>query len=156
MMDRCYWNYMRVYVPAGSQLLQGPDLAPPPGSLLAQNSDPALPATISPTLSGADWAVWAAFFEVAPGADRSLAYHYRLPASVLESTPEGLVRYRLRLQKQPGTVAVPFQLEVRLPPGAELVTASPAGALSMEGGVLSASMDLRRDRTVEIVFRDGR
>jgi hypothetical protein len=156
MMDRCYWNYMRVYVPAGSQLLEGPDLALPPGSLLAQSSDLALPATISPTLAGSNWTVWAAFFDVAPGADRSLAYHYRLPSSVLEPTPEGLVQYRLRVQKQPGTRAVPLQLEVRLPPGAELVTASPAGALSMDGGVLSASMDLRRDRYVEIVFRDGR
>jgi hypothetical protein len=147
---------MRVYVPAGSQLLQGPDLPPPLGSLLVQNRDPALPAAISPTLSEAEWAVWAAFFDLAPGADRSLAYHYRLPAAVLEHTPEGLAHYRLRVQKQPGTEAVPLHLELRLPAGAELVTASPAGALSVEGDVLSASMDLRRDRYVEIVFREGR
>ena len=156
MMNRCYWNYVRVYVPAGSQLIQGPSLTLPPGSLLAQDGDPALAATISPTLVEADRAVWAAFFDLAPGEARSVAFHYRLPPGVLERTPGGLVRYRLRVQKQPGTEAVPLELELRLPAGGELVAATPAGALSTNGDILSAAMDLRHDREISIVFRQGR
>jgi hypothetical protein len=75
---------------------------------------------------------------------------------VLESTSDGLVRYRLRVQKQPGTNAVPLHLEFRLPVGAELVTVSPADTLSQQGDGLSASTDLRHDREFEIVFRQGR
>lgn len=36
MMEGCYWDYVRVYVPMGSQLLEEPSIAPPAGSLLAR------------------------------------------------------------------------------------------------------------------------
>jgi hypothetical protein len=151
MTERCYWDYVRVYVPAGSRLLQGPDLPLPSGSVLVQVSD-LLPArAVSPARAEGDWMVWAAFFDLAPGQERTLVFDYQLPARVLERRADGQVCYRLRVQKQPGTEAVPLEVEVALPPGAELVGSQPAG-LSPGQRVRT---DLRTDREVEIVFRGG-
>jgi hypothetical protein len=149
MIERCYWDYVRVYVPMGSQLLAGPGLPLPPGSLLARNSD-ALPAQpISPTLAEGGLAVWAAFFDLAPGQEQTLTFDYHLPAWVLSYDSDGLIHYRLRVQKQPGTEAVPIRVEITLPPGAELVQAVPADLPEMD-------TDLRTDREFEIVFRNGK
>ena len=149
MMERCYWDYVRVYVPAGSRLLAGPGLPLPPGSLLARNSDPLAPQSISPTLAIGGWAVWTAFFALPTMEERTLTFDYQLPEGVLDRDPNGSVHYRLRVQKQPGTKAVPLRVEFTLPPTAELVAARPAGLPVMD-------TDLRTDRDFEIVFRRGK
>jgi hypothetical protein len=144
MMDRCYWNYLRVYVPVGSRLLAGPEVPLPGGSLLARAGGQAQ-ASVSPIQAGSDWAVWAAFFDLAPGMSRTLAFDYQLPPRVLEHDLGGMVRYHLLVQKQPGTGAVPLQVELLLPPIARLVDADPAG-------LPAVSTDLRTDRTFEVFF----
>jgi len=142
MLERCYWDYVRVYVPAGSELLDGPDLSLPPGSLLARNEGAGLPQTIEPALSEGGWSVWTAFFDLAPMEERQLVWEYRLPPTVVERSADGTYRYGLRVQKQAGTVDVPLTVEIRLPPGAELV----AGPSVVE-------TDLRLDREFLVVFR---
>jgi len=156
MMNRCYWNYVRVYVPPGSRLLRGPGLPLPSGSLLARSSNTVPRSTVSPTLSEGDWQAWAAFFDLAPGAEQTLTFEYQLPAWVLDYDSSGLVHYRLRVQKQPGSEAVPLRVEISLPSGAELMNAVPADLLSPAGTMLATSTDLRSDREFEIVFREGK
>jgi hypothetical protein len=147
MMNRCYWDYVRVHVPGGSQLLQGPDIPLPPGSMLARNSDELATQSVSPTLTVGQWAVWAAFFDVPTMGGRTLVFDYRLPQGLLEYGPDGVVRYRLRVQKQPGTEAVPLHVTLILPPGAEVVDAVPAD-------LPSVSTSLRVDREFSIAFRE--
>jgi hypothetical protein len=156
MMDRCYWDYVRVYVPAGSRLLEAPDLGLPSGSLLARSRQTASPLPFGPAFTEGDLNVWAAFFDLAPGAQRTLAFEYELPQWVLTTDAEGAFHYRLLLQKQPGTEAVPVQLEIALPPGAELLDVTPASLLRVMGTPLVVSTDLRTDREFEVIFRsDG-
>jgi hypothetical protein len=155
MMNRCYWDYVRVYVPPGSELIEGPALPLPAGSLLARNSDVGARPAISPTLETWQWTVWTAFFDLEPGAERKLTFDYQLPGWVLDYEPGGLVRYRLVVQKQPGTEAVPLRVAVSLPQGAGLIDAQPAGLSVQEDGSISTSTDLRTDREFEIVFRRG-
>jgi hypothetical protein len=145
MMERCYWDYVRVYVPTGSQLRQGPDLPLPPGSLLARNKDGVPPEPISPTLTEDGWSVWAAFFDLTTLEQQTLTFEYQLPAGVVEYDLDGCARYRLRVQKQPGTEAVPLRVEVTLPPAAELVATIPAGLPVWD-------TDLRTDRQFEVVY----
>ena len=146
MMERCYWDYVRVYVPLGSSLVEGPDLSVPAGSLLAQNSDTPGETSFSAQPTEGEWAVWTAFFALAPGEERTLAFDYQLPASVLDVGADGLDHYRLRVQKQPGTMAVPLQVEVVLPPDVELVRVRPDGLPKL-------STDLRQDREFEVILR---
>ena len=100
MMDRCYWNYLRVYVPAGSQLLAGPGLPLPEGSLLARGSGDQSHESVSPAETEGSWGVWTSFFDLAPGAERTLTFEYQLPSWVLDPMPGGLTRYRLRVQER--------------------------------------------------------
>ncbi len=156
MMDRCYWDYVRVYVPAGGGLLKGPDLPLPPGSLLARSGDALAESPISPVLAEDGRSVWAAFFELAPGAERALAFEYTLPGEVLEHKSDGSLTYHLRVQKQPGTEAVPLRVEIALPPDAQDISATPAGFFSQQGTVLVAATDLMIDREFEVAFRRER
>jgi hypothetical protein len=149
MTERCYWDYVRVYVPAGSRLLAGPDLPLPAGSLWARSGEAVPQPPISLTLEAGGWEVWAAFFALEPLAERVLTFDYQLPVGMLNQDADGLIRYRLRMQKQPGTEAVPLQVEILLPPSAEVVEAEPAD-------LPAASTDLRTDREFEIAFHEAK
>jgi hypothetical protein len=146
MMERCYWDYVRVYVPPGSQLLAGPGLSLPRGSLLARNTEMEIQQAISATLVEGDWPVWSSFFDLAPGEEQVLTFEYQLPAEVVTRGADGTMHYRLLVKKQPGSEAVPVRVEFNLPPGAELLEAIPAGLPVVE-------TDLGSDREFEIVFR---
>jgi hypothetical protein len=155
MMERCYWDYVRVYVPADSELTAGPDQPLPPGSLLAQSGTAVPDPPLRAELEESGRAVWTTFFVLEPLGKRTLSFDYRLPPAVLEGQENGEVRYRLQVQKQPGTKAVPLEVVVLLPPGAEVVQANVEGTLSVEGRSLTVSTDLRTDRTFEFVYREG-
>jgi hypothetical protein len=142
MLQRCYWDYVRVYVPAGSELLAGPDLALPSGSLLARIGGAGLPETIQTILDADGWSVWASFFDLSPMEDRELIWEYRLPPAVVQRAADGSYQYRLRMQKQAGTVDVPLTVRVRVPAGAEL-----------SAGPSVVETDLRLDREMMVVFR---
>jgi hypothetical protein len=156
MMERCYWDYVRIYTGAGSRLLAAPELPLPAGSVLALNGDTTQPPVIKPALSPGGHPVWGEFFDLAPMDKRRLVFEYMLPVRVLDSSTDGAVRYRLRVQKQPGTVAVPLLVEITLPPGAELVDTVPAIQLLPKMSSLELTTDLRLDREFEIVFREGK
>lgn len=92
MMERCYFDYVRVYVPAGSELRQASGFEP--------GSVESLPGE-------RDTQVFAGFFILAPGEEREITLSYDLPPQVTA----GQV-YRLQVQKQPGTLALPLRVWV--------------------------------------------
>jgi hypothetical protein len=96
--------------------------------------------------------VWTAFFALAPGEERTLAFTYELPAWVTENEPDGQARYRLQVLKQPGTGAVPLQLAFHPPPEARVTGAVPSELGSAASGEPGAATDLRIDRAFELVF----
>lgn len=140
MLERCYWDYARLYVPGGSRLMQGPELPAGPAGSLAARSGTSPP--LEPALEAGNRAIWTAFFSLAPGQEQTVAWQYELPAEVTLSRPDGLLEYRLRAAKQAGTEAVPLRLEIRLPDGAELVQ-----------GTLVVETDLRQDREFAVLYR---
>ncbi|GAB4410819.1 MAG: hypothetical protein Kow00123_24490 [Anaerolineales bacterium] len=91
MMDRCYWDYVRVFVPAGAELLSREGL---------EDGDLAE--------SEAGLAVWDGLLVLKPGEAQEVVFRYRLPASVV-----GGETYRLHVQKQPGTWGIPLRVVVR-------------------------------------------
>ena len=151
MMEGCYWNYLRLYVPEGSVLVQGPQLTLPEGSLRAREdgtSGSPLVTEVGQAESGKS--VYGVFLVVPPGERREMVFEYQPPSSVLEV--ENSTTYRLLVQKQPGTVAVPLRVEVRLPPGASVVSTQPEASAVSHGSVVFES-DLREDREFEVTFR---
>jgi hypothetical protein len=89
LTQRCYWNYLRVYAPAGSELVAAEGL----GRLTVARGE-----NNSTVFSGD--------FVVKPGATYVVTMQYRLPRSVAP-TP-----YRLFVRKQAGTAATPLRVQV--------------------------------------------
>jgi hypothetical protein len=64
-------------------------------------------------------------------------------------------RYRLLLQKQPGTPGDAVSVQVSLPAGATLISASPAAAASytLDNPILEFRLQLQIDQWIEIIFK---
>jgi len=126
MAQDCYWNYLRVYVPLGSQLLSAEGV------------------TDTETLANKHGKTLFAAFFVVPAAERhTVRFTYRLP-------DWGGEEYRLLVQKQAGTGAVPLRVRIALPPDAHVLSAEPKPQ-SRRQGVMSYDLRLRRDR--ELILR---
>jgi hypothetical protein len=152
MMEGCYWNYLRIYVPEGSKLVQGPQLTLPEGSLRARQGETGgrpLGTEVGPPESGKG--VYGVFFVVAPGERREMVFEYQQPSSVVV-VGEQSETYRLLVQKQPGTLAVPLRVEVQLPSGSSVPATTPE-ASSLANGEVVFETDLRQDREFEVTFR---
>jgi hypothetical protein len=139
----CYWNYLRVYTPAGSQLRASTPHAIPAGRTLRETRVPAQTDLLGDeNLPGT--AVYGTLLVVPAGESLETGFDLRLPQSVLEGDRQAATwTYRLTVQKQPGTLAVPFSLRLRPPAGMKLVESS--HELQMKDGVWSLETDLRQD-----------
>ena len=83
-------------------------------------------------------------------SQQAIEFEYTLaPGSV--TTDGDRTTYRLRLQKQPGTQAVPLALRVQLPAGSELVLATPRGQLV--GTTWTLNVALQRDTDIMLIYR---
>ncbi|MDB5082972.1 MAG: hypothetical protein JWP00_4896 [Chloroflexi bacterium] len=95
MMNGCYWNYLRVYVPAGSRLLNS-------------NGFPA----DDPPATGQEnnLTFFASQLVVPPGETVTVTLNYILPGALPEKPA-----YRLDVQKQAGSRATPLTVKVTWP-----------------------------------------
>ncbi len=148
IMHRCYWDYLRVYVPAGSRLLSGQGV-PIPAEMMLNGE--ATQGEIEQMPGEAGKAVFATVLMVPRQGEAQVRLTYRLPAGVVERTEEGW-RYHLLVQKQAGTLGHPLQVVVRLPAGAEVLGSRPAGTVD-EAGRWVYTTRLTTDQQVEVRYR---
>jgi hypothetical protein len=146
----CYWNYLRVYTPAGSELLASTPHAIPAGLTLRETPVPARTDLLGDeNIPGT--AVYGTLMVVPPDESLQTEFNLRLPGNVLQQDRQaGTWIYRLTIQKQPGTLAVPFHLSLFPPVGTQLVDSS--HELQMEDGVWSLETDLRQDLVFYMVI----
>lgn len=146
-MERCYWNYLRLIVPAGAQLTNGPGVVVAGQYLLRgqPTSGKIDTETLAPGKKG-----WGQLFLLAPRDATSLDYTYTLPPST--ARPEGNTwTYTLYLQKQPGTLASEVEVTVRLPAGARLVSSRSLPS-SQDGELVSYRLNLATDRKISLSY----
>lgn len=87
MMVRCYYDYVRVFVPAGSELLASGGLLQ--GTANSQRGE-----------GGAQ--LFSGYFILSPGTQNTVVFQYRLPPTI---KPDG---YTLLVRRQAGTGPLPF------------------------------------------------
>lgn len=92
MIQRCYFNYLRVYAPRDAVLLSAEGFEPD---------------TVTTFAGERGTTVMAGDLVVPPGEERTVRLRYALPPGTVDP-----VRYALRWQKQPGTPAWPVQVTV--------------------------------------------
>lgn len=91
MTRRCYFDYVRLYVPAGSELISLEGVAPE-----SINTGPGENGT----------QVFAGFFEMLPGTEHTVRFRYHLPRHI---TPEA---YALYVRRQSGVGPLPLSADV--------------------------------------------
>ncbi len=146
LMEGCYWNYLRVYVPEGSHLYIA-SRHPTPAEYLLRGVAAAGEAEVLPVEG--DKAVFAQFFVVERGQALETRFYYDLPRVAHSS--EGQWRYALLVQKQPGTDGTPVSLTIALPPGAQLLAATPPPRV-IDGESLTFALELDTDTIVEVTY----
>lgn len=91
MTLRCYFNYVRLYVPKGSELIRAEGVDA--DSVGTQRGEKGLQ-------------VFSGYFILEPGDENRVSFHYRLPPTL---TPD---QYALLIQRQSGTEALPVVTEI--------------------------------------------
>ncbi len=148
IINRCYWNYLRVYTPLGSELLQAAPHAIPGEFVLGGRDEP---ARVVEWPAEAGKSVWGTFLLVPNGQKVETSFQYTLPVTITRETDEGW-RYHLLLQKQAGTVNNQARVTLQLPPNSQLLKAIPAPDRTVEDGCLEFEFTLLTDRELEVIF----
>lgn len=105
MIARCYFDYVRVFAPAGSELVTAKGIEGE--SIISRRGERGTHE-------------FAGFFVLPPASEQQVSFTYRLPAGI---KPDN---YRLLFQRQSGTQALPLTLDVA---GAEQATTVAEGWL---------------------------
>jgi hypothetical protein len=147
-IDDCYWDYMRVYAPLGTQLLDAAAQQIPGGWMILKQGVPARVDVLDEELNGLQ-----AFgtLKVVPGGQSlTTMFQFHLPAQVLLKEGDR-IHYRLKLKKQPGTVANPLILRIHFPNSLMVDSVSPDALI--EGDHILLETDLRTDLVLSVDFR---
>ena len=147
LTERCYYNYLRVYVPSGAELVSATS-HPVPGRILL--SGERHPGEVEVSRGEGGKTMFATFFVVRPGEHVRTALVYDVPSATVQDLRERQ-RYRLTIQKQPGTDAHPIDVSVRLPSPAQIAHADPAPS-EQQAGFLQYELELSTDVTLEIIW----
>jgi len=146
MMNRCYFDYLRVLVPPHSQLLQATALPTPAEYLLSAQPQSGQVVTLENEIPGKT--VFGQFFTVESGKSIQTQLLYRLPQ--VAAPENGRWRYTLLLQKQPGAASFPAKIQVLLPEKARLVSSIPASTDS--GNMVEFNLNLEVDQVVQVWY----
>ncbi|GAB4501774.1 MAG: hypothetical protein Fur0035_13180 [Anaerolineales bacterium] len=145
---RCYGDYLRLYLPDGAALLSATPRAVPAQWTIRGVAVPAQVDTLTDDLAG--FGVFGTYFVLPVGETFRLTFDFALPAAVLTSDGAGNYHYSLKVQKQPGTRAIPLSLALILPEGAAL-TAAP-DSFSLTGNTLRGAFSLEKDISLSVDF----
>ena len=146
----CYWNYLRVYTPKGTFLLDATPQSIPADWMIRKKSPRTRVDVLDEELDGAQGF---GMLQVVPASDSlTTRFQFLLPADVIQAGPEnGQWLYRLRVQKQPGTQAVPITIRIQLPAHASVIQV-PDGAV-VDGNSVLLQTDLRVDLEIEVLYQ---
>ena len=149
-MDRCYWNYLRVYKQAGVELLDAsPHRIPGEWMILGKT----VPARVDVLDEDLNTVQGFGTLLVVPGSQSvHTGFDFKLPETVI-SHIEGSDQYiyRFKFQKQPGTLANPLVIRIHLPDRSQVETINLDAVI--QGNNLLIETNLRTDVHVELVFR---
>ncbi|MEJ2749616.1 MAG: DUF4012 domain-containing protein, partial [Anaerolineae bacterium] len=148
LVNRCYWNYLRLYTPHGSQLLDASSHTVPAAAMMSGQSWNGRAQPVS-DLTGLT--TFATFF-VLPIAQQTTSYFtYQLPSNIIHHTPNGQ-QYQLQIFKQAGTKSEPMEVMIQLPVGAQLLQTQPTPE-TFEKNLITYQLDLDSDTTISVQFK---
>jgi len=150
-IDRCYYDYLRVYVPAGTQLTAAtPHPVTRDEMVMLEANVPARVDILEEPIENVQG--FGTLLVVPMQGSLETDFQFGLPATILQPGAQaGELVYALKIQKQAGTVAVPVTVRVHLPQGAQVESAVPN--FSQDGDNILFDLDLKTDIGIRIRFR---
>lgn len=151
-INACYWNYLRVYAPQGTKLLNYDAQDVPNEWMLLRRGQAGRIDLLEEGLPGLE--AFGTLMVVPGGESIGLGFDFALPATVLRpaGNEEGFI-YRLKIKKQPGTLSIPLTIRIHLPRDATIHSVSEG--VDFQGNNLIYKGDLQVDRTMEVWFGEN-
>ena len=143
----CYWNYLRIYKPAGTALISATPQVVPDIWMINKQKKPGQVDILEEDIKGVQG--FGTLQVVPAGEALAVNFEFALPAGVLQ-IDDRRVTYILKAQKQPGTLAVPLMLRIHLPNNASIETAPP-DAIVQNDNILYET-DIRTDIEFTLIF----
>jgi len=147
-MTGCFWDYVRVFTPQGSRIIDytANDL---PGDWFPAHGNP-YPTQIDPWIDGT-YNGFGIMTITPPSETSEVQFRYDLPENVI-TDENGRQVYRLYFQKQAGALAPQLRIEVQLPADAVIESVSPT-SIENQNGLIVFEMRPEADQQFEIVFQ---
>ena len=146
LMQRCFWNYLRVYVPPGSSL-QEASRHEITEDLFAMSQGWQGRSTIVNEDGG--HAAIENFFLLRPGETLRSSYRYALPQVVTEQN--NAREYELHLYKQSGQSEEVVEIRINLPAGASVLSTTPQA--TVEDQTIIFNTEQTSDQRFTVSFR---
>jgi len=149
-INRCYWDYLRVYQSSEAVLIDStPHAVPREWTILEQEVPPRVDI-LDEEINGVRG--YGTLLVVPGGQSLTTTFQFALPPGVLSPLGHSDQSvYRLKVQKQAGTLAVPLTVRIHFPRQAFLVSLPP-GAMLQDNNVMLQTA-LQTDLRLEIVVR---
>lgn len=144
MMNRCYWNYLRVFVPASTRLDDATHIPIPANVLWHKKPD----AGDVITRDEGAWRAFETTMLLPTAQSQTRRYAWTLAPEVLQ-WHANVATYRFEWHKQAGASAYPVTVNVRLPLGCVLRDATPRPS-AFEDGTVVFRFALDRDQTIQV------
>lgn len=146
--ETCYWDYVRIYAPSGSRLIDA-TRHQAPATAFYSNQPWDQPAAMIEDPSGL--ATFANFFLLPWAQSLSSHYTYQLPPGVTRSA-NGQHEYRLTVLKQAGLIAPPLTVTIQLPPGVTVMNVTPEPT-AITGNTVTFVTTLVTNLTFTVTYR---
>jgi hypothetical protein len=149
LKNKCYWNFVRVYVPNGSVLLDGTPLPLPSGSIAARSGALTAGSDTLQQVSDDSGDHFSGLITVEPSSDSSLDLKYEIPAStvVLDGNQ---FSYKLRVYAESGIKNRVGTVVVQLPENV-LLNELPEGATLSADNMVTFDIQLVSDIDIELM-----
>ncbi|MFW5941183.1 MAG: DUF4012 domain-containing protein [Chloroflexota bacterium] len=146
LMQRCFWNYLRVYVPTGSSLQEATRHEVSEDLFTMSQGWQGQPSMI--TERDGHTAI-ENFFLLQPGETLRSDYRYELPQVVTEQNDER--RYEFYLYKQSGQAEEAVEVRIHLPEGASVLSTTPQA--TVDGQTITFRTGQTSDQRFSVSFR---
>lgn len=145
--DDCYFTYLRIYAPAGSDLTDS-SRHTVSGDVLVSEEEWSSQATVFDEQTG--FTTFSNFLVVERGGMAESRFEYGLPTAVVQNE-DGVQQYQLALYKQAGLRTEPVHIELQLPDGADLIQSSIVPS-QQDGDTLQFDLLLDADIILTVIY----
>ena len=148
LADACYWNYLRIYVPEGSQLITSTVHTIPGESHIFGQTWQGPAQVLSET---AGLTTFANYLLLPMGQTLESRYEYLLP-TVVSADENGRKTYHLDVIQQAGNHPFPFNAAITLPEGAQVLSATPAPT-AVNGRTLQFKLNIDTNSQITVQYQ---